>query len=186
MPIEVTPYNPDWPRTFERIAATLRPAFAHIPSAAIEHVGSTAVPGLAAKPIIDIDIIVEPTDIPAGIAALKSLGYRHRGDLGVPGREAFYSPDDDPRRHVYLCERGCLSVRNHLAVRDLLRRRPDLRDQYGAIKLALATDPTIDIDAYLARKSPILQVILTEVGFTPTELAQILGINTTPSQPPSS
>ncbi len=97
--------------------------------------------------------------------------------MGVPGREAFFSPDDNPKRNVYLCERGCLSVRNHLAVRDLLRRRPDLRDQYGAVKLALATDPSVDIDTYIARKSPILQTILTEADLTPAELAEIFAVN---------
>ncbi len=177
MPIDVVPYNPDWPIQFERIAATLRPTLAHIPSATIEHVGSTAVPGLAAKPIIDIDIIVDPADIQAGIAALESIGYLHRGDLDLPGREAFFPPDNHPKRNVYLCQRGCLSVRNHLAVRDVLRRRPDLRDQYGAIKLALAADPDMDIDTYIARKSSILQTILAEADLTPAERAEIFGIN---------
>ena len=177
MPIEVLHYNPEWPILFKRVAAVIRPALAHVSSATIEHVGSTSVPGLAAKPVIDIDIIVDPNDIPAGIAALESIGYVHRGDLGVPGREAFFPSDDKPRRNVYLCERGCLSVCNHLAVRDLLRRRPDLRDQYGAVKLSLAADPAMDIDTYIARKSPILQTILIEANLTPTELAEIFDIN---------
>lgn len=184
MPIDVTPYNPIWPILFDRVAADLAPAFANIPSADIQHVGSTSVPNLPAKPIIDIDIIVNPPDIPAGIAALASIGYVHRGDLGVPGRQAFFSPDKTPQRHVYLCERGCLSLRNHLAVRDILRQRPDLRDQYGAIKLALAADPTMDIDTYLAGKSPILQTILTESDLAPEDLASIFTLNTTPPNRP--
>lgn len=184
MPIEVTPYNSTWPTQFERVATTIQPALAHIPSATIEHVGSTSVPGLAAKPIIDIDIIVDARDILAGIAALESIGYTHRGDLDVPGREAFAPPDDDPKRNVYLCERGCLSVRNHLAVRDILRQRPDLRDQYAAFKLALAAEPTMEIATYTDSKSPILQIILAETNLTPAERAEILTVNTTPTDEP--
>jgi GrpB-like predicted nucleotidyltransferase (UPF0157 family) len=173
----VFPYDPNWPIQFDRIAAELRPTLFQIPSATIEHVGSTAVPGLAAKPVIDIDIIVDPPDIPAGIAALESIGYTHRGNLGVPGREAFDAADDHPKRNLYLCQRGCLSVRNHLAVRDILRRRPDLRDQYGAVKLALAVDPDMDIDTYVAGKSPILQTILAESDLTSAERTAIFAIN---------
>lgn len=178
MPIEVTPYDPRWPIQFEHIADTIRPAIAHIPNATIEHVGSTSVPGLAAKPIIDIDVVVDREHIPAGIAALASIGYAHRGDLGVPGREAFYPPEDTPKRHLYLCERGCLSLRNHLAVRDILRTRPDLRDQYAAVKLALAADPTMDIDTYIDGKSAVLQQVLALAeDINPEERALILGVN---------
>ena len=58
----------------------------------IEHVGSTSVPNLCAKPIIDLDVVVHPEDVPAAIAAVEALGYRHEGDLGVAGREAFAGP----------------------------------------------------------------------------------------------
>ena len=184
MPIAITPYNPSWPAQFEAVADAIQPAFAHIPSATIEHIGSTSVPGLAAKPVIDIDVIVDLSDIPDGIAALESIGYSHRGDLDVPGREAFFPPDNDPRRNVYLCQRGCLSVRNHLAVRDVLRRRPDLRDRYAAYKLALAAKPGMDIATYTDEKSPILQAILAESDLTPGELAEILTVNTTPPPVP--
>ncbi len=112
-----------------------------MPSAYVEHVGSTAVPGLAAKPVLDIDVVVPAGDVDAAVAALESAGYVHRGDLGVPDREAFHAPDDDPRRHVYVCRAGSLSVRNHLAVRDVLRRREDLREAYAAVKLAWPPTP---------------------------------------------
>jgi GrpB-like predicted nucleotidyltransferase (UPF0157 family) len=178
MPIEVTAYDPNWPVIFEGIADTIRPAIAHIPNAAIEHVGSTSVPGLAAKPVIDIDVIVDRKDIPAGIEALESIVYVHRGDLGVPGREAFIPPETTPKRNLYLCERGCLSLRNHLAVRDILRTHPDLRDQYAAVKLTLAAEPTMDIDTYIDGKSAILQQVLALASdITPKERASILGVN---------
>lgn len=178
MPIEVVHYNPIWPDHFDQIAETIQPVIAHIPNATIEHVGSTSVPGLAAKPIIDIDIIVDPDDIPAGIDALATLGYIHRGDLGVPGREAFANPGGRPNHHLYLCKRSCLSLRNHLAIRDILRSHPNLRDDYAAVKLALAADPAMDIDTYVAGKSAILQQVLALAGdITPDERASILGVN---------
>ena len=136
MPIDVVPYSAHWPAAFDRVAGVLRTALVDVPAASVEHVGSTSVPGLAAKPVLDIDVIVDEPEVPAAVAALESIGYVHRGDLGVTGREAFVAPDDDPRRHVYVCLAGTLNVRNHLAVRDVLRRRDDLRDEYAAVKLA--------------------------------------------------
>ncbi|MFE6506022.1 GrpB family protein [Nocardioides sp. NPDC057767] len=177
MGIEVTAYDQSWPIRFEEVAEILRKALADGPEASVEHVGSTSVPGLAAKPILDIDVIVAPQDVPAAVAALVRIGYRHRGDLGVAGREAFHAPDDDPRRHVYVCAAGTMNVRNHLAVRDILRRRDDLRDEYAAVKLSLAADPDMDIDNYLARKSDVLQKILAASDLTDDERRQILSLN---------
>lgn len=162
---------------FEQVATVLRTALAEVPSAAVEHVGSTSVPGLAAKPIIDIDVVVDPDDLPAAIAALETLGYVHRGDLGVTDRDAFNAPDEDPRRHVYVCRRGTLNVRNHLAVRAVLRSRPDLRDEYGAVKTALASEPDMDIDTYIAGKSAVLQKVLGVSDLTREERLQILRLN---------
>jgi GrpB-like predicted nucleotidyltransferase (UPF0157 family) len=73
VPVEVVPYSPDWPARFEEVATVLRTALAEVPSAAVEHVGSTSVPGLAAKPIIDIDVVVDADDLSAAIAALVTL-----------------------------------------------------------------------------------------------------------------
>jgi GrpB-like predicted nucleotidyltransferase (UPF0157 family) len=177
VPVKVVPHSPDWPVRFEQVATVLRMALAELPSAAVEHVGSTSVPGLAAKPIIDIDVVVDADDLPAAVAALETLGYAHRGDLGVADREAFYAPDEDPCRHVYVCRRGTLNVRNHLAVRAVLRSRPDLRDEYGAVKTALASDPDMDVDTYTARKSAVLQKVLAVSDLTPEERLQILRLN---------
>ncbi|MFJ9389637.1 GrpB family protein [Nocardioides sp. NPDC101246] len=177
MGIEVRAYDPSWPIRFEEIAETLRSVLADGPAATVEHVGSTSVPGLAAKPILDIDVIVAPEDVSAAVAALVRIGYVHRGDLGVPGREAFFAPDEDPRRHVYVCAAGTLNVRNHVAVRDVLRRRDDLRDEYAAVKVALAADPAMDIDTYIARKSDVLQKILAASDLTDAERLRILSLN---------
>ena len=178
MSVEVVAWSPDWAEQFEQVATALREAVAHLPGARVEHVGSTSVPGLAAKPVLDIDVIVAAEQVPAAIAGLARLGYVHRGDLGVADREAFRAPDRAPYRHVYVCTAGTTNVRNHLAVRDVLRRREDLRDAYAAAKLALAADPAMDLDTYLAGKSAVVQQVLRASGeFTEDELRAIERLN---------
>ena len=178
MSIEVVDWSPRWAEQFDEVAGVLTEALADVASASVEHVGSTSVPGLAAKPILDIDVIVARPDVPAAVAALARVGYVHRGDLGVRGREAFHAPDDSPRRHVYVCESGTTNVRNHLAVREVLRTRDDLRDAYSDVKLALAADPEMDIDTYLAGKSEVVQQVLAASGeFSDDELAAIRRLN---------
>lgn len=95
----------------------------------------------------------------------------------MAGREAFTAPDEDPRRNVYVCEVGTLNVRNHIAVRDVLRRRDDLRDRYAAVKLDLAGDPDMDIDRYIAGKSAVLQDVLAVSDLTEDERRRIWQLN---------
>lgn len=175
-PIQVVAHDDRWAIQFDTLAGELRQALEGIPSE-VEHVGSTSVPGLAAKPILDIDVVVDATDVPAALRALEDAGYQHRGDLGVAGREAFFSPDVHPRRNVYLCTAGSLNLRNHLAVRDVLRQRSDLRDAYAAVKQHLADHPDMDIDTYTARKSEVLQQVLAESDLSPEELRAIHLLN---------
>ena len=176
--VEVVDWSPRWAQQYDRVAGALRGALADVPSAVVEHVGSTSVTGLAAKPVLDIDVIVTATETTRAVAVLESIGYVHRGDLGVTGREAFHAPDTAPRRHVYVCEAGTTHVRNHLAVREVLRTRDDLREAYSEVKLALAADPGMDIDTYLAGKSEVLQQVLEASGeFTADELRDIRRLN---------
>ena len=174
----VVEYREEWPVKFEAVAESLRCALAAVPIRSIEHVGSTAVPGLAAKPILDIDVIVAAEHIPAAIAALEASGYEHRGDLGLSGREAMGAPDVDPERHVYVCQDGSLHVRNHLAVRQVLREQPGLRDRYAAAKLGLSADDEMDITRYIAGKSAVLQEVLSLSDLTDAEKAEIHQLNT--------
>ncbi|GEP37267.1 hypothetical protein NPS01_09300 [Nocardioides psychrotolerans] len=175
--IEVTSYDDAWPLAFERIAGDLRAVLVGVPGATVEHVGSTSVPGLAAKPIIDVDVVVPQQEVPAAVEALVSVGYVHRGDLGVPGREAFRPPDETPRRNVYVCTAGSLNVRNHLAVRDVLRERSDLREDYAAVKRSLADEGGLDVATYTARKSEVLQRVLALSDLTQEELHAIWRLN---------
>jgi GrpB-like predicted nucleotidyltransferase (UPF0157 family) len=175
--IEVVDWSAEWAEQFEEVAAVLRAALGEVASARVEHVGSTSVPGLAAKPILDVDVIVEAPDVAAAVAALESVGYVHRGDLGVTGREASQAPGP-PRRNVYVCTAGTANVRNHLAVRDVLRTHDDLRAAYADVKRALADDPGMDIDTYIAGKSAVLQRVLEASGeFSDAELEAIRRLN---------
>ena len=176
-PVEVVDWSPRWAEQFEEVALVLRDALSEVPSARVEHVGSTSVEGLAAKPIIDIDVVVGPEDVGAAVEALTSIGHVHRGDLGVTGREAFHAPGP-PRRNVYVCTAGTVNVRNHLAVRDVLRSRADLREAYAEVKRALAARPDMDIETYVAGKSAVLQQVLEASGeLSDEELAAIRRLN---------
>lgn len=131
--------------------------------------------------MLDIDIIVRQSSVKAAVRTLEDAGYRHRGNLGLPGREAFDAPDEQPERHVYLCIAGTLHVRNHLAVRDVLRTHPELRERYGRVKRQLASEPDMDIDRYIAGKSPVLQDILDFSDLTAEEKRAIRKLNADPS-----
>jgi GrpB-like predicted nucleotidyltransferase (UPF0157 family) len=183
--VEVVAYSDDWPGWFDRVARDLRSALAHVAGARVEHVGSTSVTGLAAKPVLDVDVVVAPRDVASAVAALTAIGYVHRGDLGVTGREAFAAPDQEPRRNVYVCAAGTLAVRNHLAVREVLRRRDDLRDAYAAVKLGLAARPGIDTASYVAGKSAVLQRVLAASDLTEAERHEIWRLNDPSHTPPA-
>src|SRR5262245_17657813 len=114
--VEVNAYDTEWPETFEKIRALVWPAVQHA-SLSLEHVGSTSVPGLRAKPVVDACIIVaSQRDIPYVVKGLAKIGYEHRGDLGVPDRQAFKQPASAalPKHHLYASHRNSLSTRNHL------------------------------------------------------------------------
>ena len=177
----VVPYDPQWPEVFEALALTLAEALTSVDVLSIEHVGSTSVPGLAAKPVIDIDIVVEKDNVAAAIAALATIGYAHLGDLGVPLREAFTAPADAPRHNLYVTVAGSLSLRNHIGLRDTLRARADLRDEYGAVKLSLASN-TDDIDVYVDGKTDVVMKILRAAGIDEDELAGLDSLNRLPTQ----
>ena len=127
----------------------------------MEHVGSTSVVGLAAKPIIDMDIIVHAPQQAEVIAILAEHGYTHRGDLGIEGRQAF-AHKHEVAHNLYVCLAGCAALNNHLILRDHLRAHPKDRDAYGALKKQLATEHADDIDAYVEGKTGFILSILSQ------------------------
>ena len=170
--IVISAYDPAWPRMFESFREVYRVAFREL-AIAIEHVGSTSVPGLAAKPIIDIDVVIPSRDdLPTVIERLALLGYRHEGDMGVPSREAF-GPDGDeaprdgsgrmwPAHHLYVCASGSIELERHLRFRDRLRSDPALASEYGALKRRLAGVYRGDRDAYTEAKTDFIEAALTQ------------------------
>src|SRR5260370_14665460 len=136
-PVIVLDYDPNWPGLFQSLRKRIADALGDM-AAAIEHVGSTAVPDLAAKPVIDIDVLLaSEAMLPAAIGRLAGLGYVHRGNLGIPEREAFFAPANDPPHHLYLCPSGSAEFRRHVAFRDYLRAHPKDAKIYGDLKIAL-------------------------------------------------
>jgi len=179
--ITVVEYDPAWPQRFEVLRREYAAAMAaaRVPFVAIEHVGSTSVPGLAAKPVIDCDIVVREADVAAAGNVLMSLGFTPLGELGIPQRWAFREPARLAGTNTYVIVDGCLSLRNHRAVRDVLRADAALRDEYAEVKRQ-AGARAANIDEYGQAKSDMVQKILAAAGLTDAERASIAG-NQVPS-----
>jgi GrpB-like predicted nucleotidyltransferase (UPF0157 family) len=127
----------------------------------VEHIGSTAVSGLAAKPIIDLDVVVgSAADMAPAIRKLSEIGYVHEGDLGIEGREAFRSQSCDQPHHLYLLVEGAQELARHLAFRDALRADPALREAYSKLKRSLAAQHDGDRAAYTRGKSDFVLAAL--------------------------
>lgn len=192
--VVVVDYDPNWANQFAALREVL---VQHLEPdiIAIEHVGSTSVQGLKAKPIIDLNIVIEDNDdtLATVINKLSKLGYIHRGDLGIAGREAFKRPVEQVPyteeektwfvHHLYVCKEGNLALQNHLAFRDYLRAHPKEAATYGELKQSLAKKFTYDIDAYIDGKTEFITQILAKVGIDKqkTEIIKRQNENKTPS-----
>ena len=174
--IVVVDYDPSWPTQFEALKASLWPSLAGV-ALAVEHVGSTSVPALAAKPVIDLDVVVSEHDVARGIERLARLGYEHRGDLGIPLREAFQRPANTVPHNLYLCPRNSPALANHIALRDHLRRNAQSAQAYGVLKKRLASECAGDIDAYVEGKTEFIVSVLREADFSAASLSDIEAMN---------
>jgi len=163
--IVVLPYDSSWPIEFEKIKVELLLAL-HDFVIAIEHVGSTSVPHLYAKPIIDIDVVINNDMLPAVIRKLYEIDYRHEGNLGIEGREAFKYQDKHHlmAHHLYVCAKDSDELKRHLALRDFLRVNSEYRDKYSRIKLEMAQKYPHDIDSYINGKEPVILEIYEKCG----------------------
>ncbi len=160
--VVVVDYDSSWPARYERERASIVEALGDVMEgvAAIEHVGSTAVPGLAAKPIIDIMVGVR--ELPVGercVQPLEALEYEYRGDAGIPGR--YYFRKGNPRsHHLHMVQHGTEFWQRHLLFRDLLRERPAVAQEYAALKKELAAQYRTDRLAYTEAKTPFIDAAL--------------------------
>ena len=120
------------------------------------HIGSTVVPGLDAKPIIDLGVVVaDQAAVAAAIGVLAAAGWQHEGDLGVPGRDAFRPPEGMIYHHLYVVTDGSQAHRDHVALRDLLRAHPGHAARYARLKHQLAPLPRADRTAYVTGKADL-------------------------------
>lgn len=164
--VVVEAYSKTWKNDFEDIRSELM-AVLEGKVISVEHVGSTSVEGLSAKPIIDIDVVIEDaTSFAAVKEALESVGYDHEGDLGVKGREAFkYEGKEHLRKHhLYVCTRDAAELRRHVSFRDYLRSHPEAVEEYSRIKEEGAKLFPEDIDGYINYKAPFIESIYKEIG----------------------
>ncbi len=150
--VRVVPYERSWPGLFAKERSSL---IELLPGAidAIHHIGSTSVPGLAAKPIIDILIEVRSLDdIDAQSPAMATLGYLAKGEYGLPRRRYFTKGHPTHSHHVHAFVTGDSNVERHLALRDYLRAHADVAADYARLKMTVAKRCNDDIDAYCAGK----------------------------------
>ena len=160
----LTEYNEDWPARFVQITTYVREFLP--PNCTFHHVGSTSVPGMPAKDIIDLDIEYAQGSLQAVIDGLREAGYEHEGDLSIPGREAFKPIPDScaaslPAHHLYACETGALELQKHLAYRDYLRAHPT-RARWLANQKLLVDASANSRDGYIDKKSHCYEVITKE------------------------
>jgi GrpB-like predicted nucleotidyltransferase (UPF0157 family) len=175
-PILIVEYDPAWPVIFEHLRQVYASWLGELVGS-IEHTGSTSVPGLAAKPILDIDLVLRaPEDLGEVIRRLSGLGYIHEGDLGIEGREAFKRMDEDVpwdgsgrcwmKHHLYALAEGSRELQRHLVFREALRADPRLVKEYAALKQELAQRFREDREAYTLAKSEFIESVLTRAqGF---------------------
>jgi GrpB-like predicted nucleotidyltransferase (UPF0157 family) len=157
------PYDPRWPDLFQAELQRLRAALLPL-AATIEHIGSTAVPGLAAKPVLDILAgYDDPELLQEFIVRFEAAGYEHRGEHGIPGRE-FFRRGKPRSYHVHFTLMGNTFWRQHLAFRDLLRSDPALRDGYAELKRQLAARYPTNREAYIEGKTEFIQAALGRVS----------------------
>ena len=161
--VRLAPHAEVWHRLFAREEARLRAALGGR-VAAVEHVGSTAICGISAKPVIDIAAAVrEIADAAACVAPLEALGYEDRGEHGIPGRR--YFTRGEPRtHHLHVVELGGEFWRAHLLFRDHLRRHPRLAKEYEGLKKWLAAEYPEDRGAYTEGKAAFIRGVLEAAG----------------------
>lgn len=162
----VESYDPQWSKDFEAIRQELSQALGDL-ALAIHHVGSTAVPDLSAKPIIDIDVeIVSYAVFPRVVARLAEAGYSHEGDLGISKREAFcYEGKSHLRKHhLYVCPSDSEELHRHITFRNYLRSHPEAVKAYSAVKKEAARLFPDSIDDYMAHKSACIEQLYLLCG----------------------
>jgi GrpB-like predicted nucleotidyltransferase (UPF0157 family) len=153
-------YNPEWPRWFEEIKAFLGEKISKA-CVRIEHVGSTSIPSMIAKPIIDIIIVIEPERREEMKSLLEERGYYYRGDQGIKDREVFRLTDETslPIHHLYVCPKDNLELKQETAFREYMKTHKADRERLGALKWSLAEKFNNDRIPYMDGKDAMCKEI---------------------------
>ena len=160
--VRVRPWAEDYQVLFGEEAMLLREVLGE-EAMGIFHIGSTSVPGLKSKPIIDILIAVRDISRVDGFKReMEEVGYAALGENGIPGRRYFQKGVDDHSHHVHMFESGNPEIERHIAFRDYLRAHPQVAEKYGTLKAGLAEKHPYDIDSYQSGKGAMIFEIQEE------------------------
>ena len=157
--VYLLPHDPRWHDEFVRESAAVAAALGDL-HVTIHHIGSTAIPGIAAKPVIDmIPVVHDVAEVDARNAALRALGYEPMGEFGIAGRRFFRKDNASGERshHLHVFPTGSPQISRHLAFRDFLRAHAEYAAQYEALKLRLAELHPTDIAAYCEGKDAFIK-----------------------------
>ena len=164
--VVVLTYDVAWKTAFEKIINEIEAEIGDL-IIGIEHVGSTSVEGMSAKPCIDIDVIIKDYSVFDEIVRkLGVIGYIHEGDLGIKDREAFKYTDKPHLmlHHLYVCPQDSEELRRHITFRDYLRRTPEAVRKYSLVKEKAAELFPDEIDQYIAFKAPCIEELYIKCG----------------------
>ena len=164
--VVVLPYDANWKSDYEKIKNELESTIGNL-IIGIEHIGSTSVEGLSAKPCIDIDVVIKDYSVFEDIVSkLAMVGYIHEGNLGIKDREAFrYSNKPHLQlHHLYVCPQRSEELLRHITFRDFLRSNPEAVKRYSIAKEKAAQLFPDDIDKYIEYKSPCIEELYEKCG----------------------
>ncbi len=154
--VEVCPYNEVWTERFHQEAVKLKGIYGS-QIVSIHHIGSTAIKGLNAKPIIDImPVVKDISSVDQFDEQMKAFGYEPKGEYGIPGRRYFQKGGDARTHHVHIYQLGDVNIERHLAFRDYLRFNDELKHKYGNLKEELARTFPNDIASYRKGKEQLV------------------------------
>lgn len=161
---KIEEYNPEWKEWFNQLRRYFEEQL-NVLITRIEHVGSTAIPNMVAKPIVDMDIVIKEGCFNEIKVKLEEIGYIHQGDLGIEEREAFKLLNDElkqslPPHHLYVCKQDSEELKRHIIFRDFLRKNPKEATNFSIMKRELYKKFSNDKDAYIEAKDSMVKKIL--------------------------
>lgn len=160
--VDVVAYREEWPFIFTVEAERIKQVLGEN-TVAIHHIGSTSVPGLKAKPIIDIlPVVKDLGEVDRCNSTMQKIGYEPMGEFGIPGRRYFRKGKESRTHHIHVFQEGDFNIKRHLAFRDYLRTHPEERDRYGDLKEKLAGQYPFDVQSYMDGKDSVIKEMETE------------------------